>query len=365
MRILYVATISNTINAFLVPHIEFLVQQGHKVDVACRIVHQINPRLEEIGCTVYNIPFDRTPWKPQNLKAYKSLKKIIDKGKYHIVHTHTPVASACVRLACRKGKAKVVYTAHGFHFYAGAPIKNWLIYYPVERYLSCFTDVIITINEEDFQNAKERFFSKSIEYIPGVGIDISKFRDVVIDRSLKRRELGIPEHAFLVLSVGELNKNKNHETVIKAIAQLRDQRIYYAICGQGRLEAHLRKLSFELGIQDQVKLLGYRSDIPEIYKAADLFIFPSYREGLPVSLLEAMASGLPIICSDIRGNRDLMKNNKNSLMIKPNDVSRLSSIIQKMVNEAEFRNQAVHQPFEIEKYAISNVLRKLKLILEI
>jgi len=359
MKILYVATISNTINSFLIPHIQFLVHQGHKVDVACRIVQDMDPRLMELGCTIYEIPFERSPWKTQNIKAFKRLKEVVYNGQYNIVHTHTPVASACTRLACRKMNAKVIYTAHGFHFYTGAPIVSWLFYYPLERWLSRYTDVLITINQEDYERAKKYFRCKRVEYLPGVGIDISKFRDAIVDRPAKRRELGIPEQAFMVLSIGELNKNKNHETVIKAIAQLRDPNVYYVICGRGNLENKLRKLALNLGVQDNVILLGYRRDIPEILRAADLFVFPSYREGLPVSLMEAMASGLPVICSDIRGNRDLVKNGGIDSLVEPDDVNQYCQKIKNHINKG-VSQEAAHQHKELHRYSIEYVIQKLK-----
>jgi glycosyltransferase involved in cell wall biosynthesis len=324
----------------------------------------LDQRLNELGCTIYNIPFERSPWKTQNILAYRRLKEIIEKGQYNIVHTHTPVASAYTRLAClnTNNNTKVIYTAHGFHFYKGAPLINWLIYYPIERWLSKYTDVVITINQEDYERAKKTFKCKKVEYLPGAGIDVSKFRDVVVDRSVKRKELGIPEHEFMVLSVGELNKNKNHETVIKAVAKLRDPNVYYVICGQGNLENKLRKLAFNLGVQDNVKLLGYRRDIPEILKAADLFVFPSYREGLPVSLMEAMASGLPVICSNIRGNRDLMKHNSSEFLVKPNDVDHYSRLINQFKNESKFREIMLHQSNGIDNYSITKVNETLKSI---
>jgi len=357
MKILYVSTISNTINSFLVPHIQFLAKQGHQVDVACRVVQDMDVRLAELGCRIYDIPFDRVPWKLQNLTAYRKMKEIVDREQYHIVHTHTPVASVCARLACRKSKATVVYTAHGFHFYKGAPAINWLVYYPLELWLSGYTDVLITINREDYEISRKRFRCRRVEYVPGVGIDISKFRDAVVDRPAKRRELGIPENAFVVLSIGELNANKNHETVIKAIARLRDPKVYYVICGTGPLESRLKQMAADLGIPDQVRLPGYRTDIPELCKTADLFVFPSFREGLPVSLMEAMASGLPVVCSDIRGNRDLVGGDGTGSLIKPYDVDRFCQEIKDYIHRdvaSDIQRRDMH------RYSTENVIRLMK-----
>ena len=223
MKILYVTTISNTVNAFLIPHIQFLIEQGHQVDVAFNIVQEVNSELIELGCKVHNLQFQRSPLKKQNYIAFKKLKKLIQDEKYDLVHTHTPVASACVRLACKSMKnVKVIYTTHGFHFFKGAPLKNWLLYYPIERWLARYTDVLITISKEDYARAKKSFKAGRVEYIPGVGLDTKRFSKVVVDKLAKRREIGVPEDAFVLLSVGELNKNKNHETVIKAVEKLKN-----------------------------------------------------------------------------------------------------------------------------------------------
>ena len=362
MRILYVATISNTINAFLIPHIEMLLDQGHHVDIACNIDREISSRLIERGCKVYNIEFERSPLKKENYIAYKKLKSILIRGEYNLVHTHTPVASACVRFACRKIKnLKVFYTVHGFHFYKGAPIKNWLIYYPIEYYLARFTDVLITINKEDYYRAKKFLRATKVEYIPGVGIDTKKLNDVIVDRAAKREELAVPCKSTVLLSVGELNKNKNHETIIKAISKLNNPDIYYLICGQGALENYLNDLIIKLGLEKQIKLLGYRNDVAEICKAVDVFVFPSFREGLSVALMEAMACGLPVICSDIRGNRDLIENEKGGCLIKPNDIDGFVKSIKRIITDKSlYKKNSASNIEKVKKYEIENVLTKLK-----
>ena len=208
MKILYVTTISNTVNAFLIPHIKMLIDGGHQVDVAFNIEQEIKPEIFEMGCKVYELPLQRSPLSRDNFRAYKMLKNIIISGGYDLVHTHTPVASAIVRLACRRlSSVKVFYTAHGFHFYKGAPFLNWLIYYPVEKYLSKYTDVLITINHEDFERAKS-FKANKVEYLPGVGVNLSKFNVKLDSKEAYLATLGIHNSQFTILSVGELNKNK-------------------------------------------------------------------------------------------------------------------------------------------------------------
>lgn len=363
LKILYVTTISNTINAFLLPHIKMLVQEGHQVDVACNIVRPISEELIKLGCKVFRTEFQRTPLSESNFVAYKKLKKLIIEEKYNLIHTHTPVASACVRLACRKMKdVKVVYTAHGFHFYKGAPLKNWLIYFFIEKWLSRYTDMIITINKEDYLRAKKLFKAKRIEYIPGIGFDTSRLM-VTVDKSKKRKELGIPEDSFIILSIGELNKNKNHQVVIKAIAKLNIPDIYYLVCGNGAMKDYLRKMTKELAIEKKVKLLGYRYDIAEILKCADVFAFPSFREGLSVALMEAMASGLPIVCSNIRGNSDLVEDKLGGFLVEPYNVNGFSNAIEVLYNSKELRKRfGNYNVKSISKYSIENVIKEMKIL---
>lgn len=259
------------------------------------------------------------------MKAYFALKKLIEENDFDIIHCHTPVGGALTRLAAKdmraKGHTKIIYTAHGFHFYKGAPLLNWLVYYPIEKYLSRYTDVLITINKEDYAIAQNKMHAKRTEYVPGVGIDIEKIKSVKVDRNKKRAELGIPKDSIMLLSVGELSKRKNHEIVIRTLPQIKDKNVIYAICGKGALESYLKKLADKLGVSDRVFLLGFRTDVTEICKAADIFIFPSLQEGLPVALMEAMACALPVVCSKIRGNTDLITRGRNGYLFDPDNVA--------------------------------------------
>ena len=362
MKILYVTTISNTVNAFLIPHIEMLIDEGHQVDVAFNIEQEIKPEIFEMGCKVYELPLQRSPLSRDNFKAYRMLKNIIISEGYDLVHTHTPVASAIVRLACRRlSSVKVFYTAHGFHFYKGAPYLNWIVYYPVEKWLARYTDVLITINKEDYEIAKNKLKAKEVEYIPGVGIDLKKFDSVEVDRDLKRSELVLPKDAFVVLSVGELNKNKNHEVIIRAIAKIDNSDIHYVVCGQGQLDGYLKGLSKELDVENQVHLLGFRKDILEICKISDLFAFPSYREGLSVALMEAMANRLPVVCSNIRGNSDLIESGKGGYLVEPGDVEGFAKYIKELIEDSRLRSEfGDFNHKKIENYSIENVLKEME-----
>ncbi|MFC7062332.1 glycosyltransferase family 4 protein [Halobacillus seohaensis] len=363
MKILYVTTISNTMR-FFTDHINMLLDQGHTVDFACNIVKPINSELVEHGCRVYNIEFQRKPLKKKNAIAYRKLKRIIKDEKYDVVHTHTPIAAMLTRLACKNMKdLKVIYTAHGFHFFKGAPFKNWLLYFPVEWWFAKYTDVLITINNEDYTRVNKFIKTGRIEYVPGVGLNTDKITGTVVDKNQKKSELGVNDDAIIVLSVGELNKNKNHETVIKALARLNNPKIMYLICGVGPLEKYLRGLIKELGMERQIKLMGYRTDIIKICLVSDVFVFPSYREGLSVALMEAMASGLAIVCSNIRGNSDLIDDNKGGTLVEPYDIDRYCEAIKNLYGSLELReNFGEYNKTKIKHYSTQNVLAEMKRI---
>lgn len=366
MKILYVATISRTVHAFLIPHIEMLVQKGHHVDIACNMVTPEDDRLIGLGCRYISLDFQRSPLNKKNISAYQKLKKLIAEERYDLVHTHTPVASACVRLACKSlGSVKVFYTAHGLHFHKGASIKNWLFYYPVEWVLSRYTDLLITINKEDYIRACRSLKAKNIVYVPGVGIDIDRVTYVRIEENEKRKALGIPEEDFVILSVGELNRNKNHSAVIRSLAQIKSKNITYIICGRGGLEARLTELTARCGLTGKVKLLGYRTDVFEMYQIADAYVHPSIREGLPVSLMEAMAAGLPCIVSDTRGNTDLIQDGKGGYILKPDDIKGFASAIEKVLSDGKLSEQMGRYNREaVKQYDISRVLPEISKVYE-
>ena len=308
MKILYVTTVGITMG-FFKGFIKGLLDEGHTVDIATN--EQDFPVADcyrEWGCRVFPISTSRSPLSMGNVKAVGQIKRLVMTEKYDLVHCHTPIAAFCTRLACRKARkklgTKVFYTAHGFHFYKGAPKKNWLIFYTAEKLVARYTDVLITMNGEDYALAQKKLRAKKVAYVPGVGIDLSKFGKAEINVAEKRASLGVPEGATLLLSVGELNENKNHSTVIRTLKDF--ENVHYVIAGKGHLEAELLALAAAEGVCDRLHLLGYRTDVAELYAAADAFVFPSYREGLSVSLMEAMATGLPVVCSAIRGNVDLI-----------------------------------------------------------
>ena len=339
MKILYVTTIGGTMT-FFKSFVKELIEQGHTVDIACNSDSSPVPEIyNELGSKVYKISCTRSPLKTTTLKAIKEIRKIVEENGYDIVHCHTPIAAMCTRIACKKLRkktgVKVVYTAHGFHFYKGAPKKNWLLYYPVEKLCAKYTDLLITINDEDYNIAKNKFKAKKVAYVPGVGMDVDKFANAIVDVKEKRKELGIPEDAFVLTSVGRLDENKNHKVVIKALALLNNKNIYYVIAGKGSLDDFLLKLTKDCGVFSQVRFLGYRKDVEQIYKASNISVFPSIREGLGLAAVEGMASGLPIIVSDNRGSRSYAIDNENALVCKYNDNRAFATAIDKLYNDKE------------------------------
>ena len=316
-RMLMLASVALMIDQFNMPNIRLLQEMGYEVDVACNFekgntcsdekIEKLKSTLNEIHVRFYQVDFARDITQVfQNIKAFRQVNQILRKNQYTFIHCHSPIGGVAGRVLGKLNKTKVIYTAHGFHFYKGAPLKNWLIYYPVEWICSWMTDTLLVINREDYQIAKKKFHAKETIYIPGVGIDIDKINSVQINREEKRKELGLKTDDIVLLSVGELNQNKNHEIVIRALKELNNSHIKYVVCGQGLLKKYLEKLARELGVQNQLFLIGFRTDVIEIYKCADIFVFPSKREGLSVALMEAMACGLPCVVSSIRGNVDLI-----------------------------------------------------------
>lgn len=339
-KVLFAATVVKThIMEFHIPFLRMFQQAGWETAVAARNDYE-DPGDCVIPCCdrYYDIPFERSPLKPGNLRAYRDLKRVIDEGKYNLIHCHTPVGALLTRLAAlrvRKKGTKVIYTAHGFHFYRGAPILNWLVYFSAEWLCGFFTDVLITINREDYAFAQKHIHAGKVCYVPGVGVDLDRFSG---SRETAREKLGIGKDEFVLLSVGEMTVNKNHRLALQALALLRDKPIRYVLVGRGEQMENLQALARELEISNRVIFTGYRSDVPELYPAADAFFFPSIREGLSVALMEAMASGLPSIVGRIRGNTDLIDDGVEGVYM-PLTPEGAAEAIEKLYDDPELRSR--------------------------
>lgn len=370
-RVLIIATVVKThIMQFHIPMLKLFKDMGWETAVAARNDYS-NPQDCQIPyCDqFYDIPFERIPFMPQNVECYKRLKDIIDRGNYQIIHCHTPVGGVLGRLAARKARKKgtrVLYTAHGFHFYRGAPLKNWLMYYPIEKICSCFADDIITINQEDYRFARRNFATAKIHYLPGVGMDTSAFSPCVLtkeERSSMQAALGVQPGKRMILSVGELISRKNYKTAIDVIAKLNSNQLRYYICGQGVLRSEIEEYAKSRGVSDSVVFLGYRRDIPRICSCADVFLHTSYQEGLPVAVMEAMACGTPIVASRIRGNVDLIEDDVNGFLCAPQDVDGFVEKIRRVLDEPalaeELRSNGLQK---IKGFDMSIVTKQLQKI---
>lgn len=340
-KALQLASVASMIDQFNIPNIEILQSLGYQVDVVADFTHpgtitterceNLKKRLSDMNVRIFDIAIPRSLNPLAISSAFKRVKELLEKENYNLLHCHSPIGGAIARQAAkglRSKGLKVIYTAHGFHFYNGAPLKNWLIFYPIEKWFSRYTDVLIMINEEDYKRASEKFKAKKVVYIPGVGVDTEKFSPRKSGREWIRKELIIPDNRILLLSVGELNENKNHELVIRAISGI--DNITYVIVGKGELAEQLQKTATECGVD--LRLAGFRTDVADFYDAADVYILPSIREGLNVSLMEAMASGLPCLAGIIRGNVDLVDEGKGGYLFTPSSVDEIKTAIHEMVN---------------------------------
>ena len=364
MKILYITTIGITMG-FFETFIKEQLDIGNQIDIATNEHDGKDPVpscYREWGCKIYHLDTSRSPVSLGNIRAIKQIRELVNRNHYDMVHCHTPLAAAATRMACkhfRKHGLKVVYTAHGFHFYDGAPLKNWLIYYPIEKFLSRYTDAIITINQEDYKRACECFYAEKTYHIPGIGFDTKKFSTCKVDRVSKRLELGVRETDFLMLSVGELSDHKNQKIIIEALNKMNLDdtlgNIVYLAVGAGDKEFELKKSVKEYGLDRYVKFLGRRTDIAELCKTVDCFIHPSIREGLGIAPLEGMAAGLPLISSYVGGIRDYTDDGVSGCCIAPFSVDAMVAAIKRMRDDKEFRIRCGSNNSKIaEKYDKNN-----------
>lgn len=360
---------------FLIPHIVMLSENGFEVEIACSDIggrlHEIQEKLRGYVKKFYTIRLVRSPFTIKNIYGYRDLKEIIKKGNYDLIWTNEPVMGVSTRLAAikaRKTGTKVIYMAHGFHFFKGAPLINWLLYYPVEKLCSRWTDVLITINKEDYERAKKKMKARKIEYVPGVGFNLDRFggqkhQAELVKRMELRQSIGVGKNAVLFLSAGELNGNKNHSVMIKALGELQknneEMDLQYAIAGKGELEADLKQLAKKCGVADRVHFLGYRNDVADWYQAADVFVHPSKREGLPVSLMEAMVSGLPCVVSRIRGNVDLVDEGKGGFCFESKKTSDLIFAIDKIM-ACNRKKMADYNVKKVQHYGLQAVSHRME-----
>ena len=305
-KVLCVANIPDHFTAFHQPTLRWFQGEGWEVHVATSGSLDL-PCIDRH----HSIPFTRSPFSWQTLQTYRALKCLLDREGFTLVHGHTPVGGALARLAARSARrqgTRVFYTAHGFHFYRGAPLLNWLLFYPVERLLAHLTDCLITITQEDFQRARS-FKAGQVAHVPGVGVDADRFRPCPAgERPARRQALGLDPEALLLIYAAEFNRNKNQQLLVRAMPDLLmiEPKCHLLLAGDGPLRGACETLAQQLGVSPAISFLGERQDLPDLLPLCDIAVASSLREGLPVNVLEAMACGLPVVATDNRGHRELV-----------------------------------------------------------
>ena len=364
MKLLYVKNLaSKTISSFERSAFIAAKQAGLEITFACN-TSNIDPQkmaqdCQKYGVKLVHIDFERSPFSLRNIKAYKQLLALMQQNPYDICHCNTPMGGVVGRLAAHKVKIPyIIYQAHGFHFWKGAPLLNWLCYYPVERLLAHYTDLLITINQEDFQ-AAQNFSAKKVILVNGVGIDTSVFTPSEDKNPALRKQLGIPQDAFVLLSVGELIKRKNNIAVIEALGQLKNPHIVYVLCGEGPEKEILSRRAKELGISKQIIFAGFCHNVKEYYQMANAFILSSFHEGIPAVTMEAMACKIPVLASRIRGHVDLLPHSQ--LLFNPNNSTEIAAKIQQVLSNNPA--QEIEQNFkQLEKFSFGHIVKTMEII---
>lgn len=370
-KILLTATVQSHIAQFHKPLINMLKKRGYLIHVAARdnLVEKNGLLLNEPD-KIFNIPFDRSPISKNNIIAYKQLKKIINYNSYDIIHCNTPMGGIITRLAAKKERlkgTKVFYTVHGFHFYKGSPKKNWIIYYPIEKLFARYTDKLITITKEDYKLANNNFKTK-IFHTHGVGVNSQEFKPYSKDKILKLKEsLGYSQDDFILICVGELNKNKNQSIIIRAVAELVKEvpNIKLLLAGNGPMEDELKILSKQLYADKFINFIGYTNELSKYINISDIVISASYREGLPLNIMEGMLCEKPVIASNNRGHNELIQEGRNGFLFNPNDHKELKYHIINIFNNPKlYFKLGLNGSKDMNLYTDESVLEELTKVYE-
>lgn len=364
-KILFIATVESHILNFHIPFLRYFQDKGYEVHVATRLGER-RYELEREGIVCHNVAFSRSPYSLATISALKRLIKIMRANNFSLVHTHTPMGAFLGRFAARlTNTTPVLYTAHGFHFYRGAPLKNWLIYYTAEQTAARWTDGLIVMNDEDFENARRLGFQpeKNLFYVHGVGVELSRYSPSPGAGSI-RAELGLGRDEVIVTCVAELTPNKNHTFLLDAWQRLSPRRgsahLLLVVTGENEV-ALQRKVEREQ--IPRVHFLGYRKDVPQILQETDTVTLVSKREGLPKSIMEAMAAGKPVVATNVRGNRDLVEHERTGLLVEPGDVAGLAGALERLVSDRRLREtMGAAGRKKIQDYSLEKVLEEMTAI---
>lgn len=356
-KALIVTAFARFVKSFLTNDIKILQDMGYEVHCVANIHHAgaecMSDYFADMGVIFHQIDFSSNkPISKETIVSYLEVKKIIKENYFDVIHVHTPIAGAITRYACknqRKRGTTVIYTTHGFYFHKYSSKKTWLIFHTIEDFMSRYTDAMITINHEDYNNAKIMHCSK-VYYIPGVGVDTKRYTDIVINRNDYRKKLGIGKDDLLILAVGELSNRKNHQIIIKALSELKIQNAVFMICGNAMTSANTKDKLEEMAKESKVdlRLMGLRDDIPQICKCADIGVMPSTREGLGLSGIEMLAAGIPVVASNVHGIVDYIIDGEDGYLCAPGDAHAFAQAILKLRNE-EKRKSMVDKCINIAK----------------
>lgn len=370
-RALMLAPMGSVHRRFNKANIDALQAMGYEVELCANFENGEGPEIhnrkyaEECtknGIKIHSIPFARHSL-TGSLRCLPQLKELLRTERYDLVHTHTETGGLLLKLAhCVKGRTKFFYTPHGMSFWKGSGLKSQLVYKPLERWICSGMDMNLGMNLEEVENL-HRWNKKTGVYVHGIGLNVSRMRSPIRKREDLREEFGLADGDKFIASIGELDDNKNHITVIRALALLGRKDLKYVVCGVGPNRDMLMREAERMGLKDNVLLAGYRSDIPDVLNAADIFVFPSFHEGMPVSALEAMACGLPVICSQIRGNVDIVEEGENGYLFAPADSDALSRKIGLLMDDADKRKTMGAKNRKIvEDFSLETVTEELKRI---
>jgi glycosyltransferase EpsD len=360
-KVLFCATVDYHFAAFHLPYLQWFQQQGWEVHVAANGSMAL-PYVDQ----KFTIEIQRSPLRRENRLAYRQLKHLMNEHAYDIVHCHTPMGGVLARMAARHARkqgTRVLYTAHGFHFCKGAPMMNWLLYYPIEKLLSQYTDCLLTINEEDYQLALSRGFKAGrIEHVHGVGVSTDRFRPL---SGQEKRDIrvsyGYDPDDVLIIYAAEFNKNKNQRLLIDAFALMKDlvPQARLLLAGEGPLRESCRQRAAELGVEEAVQFLGHRKDLDRLLPICDMAAASSSREGLPVNIMEAMACGLPVIATDNRGHRELVHNERNGWIVQGASAAmEMAGRMKQLALQPELRERlgAAGRQLVLDKYSVARVI---------
>ena len=363
-KILFVATVFKHFRAFHLPYIEWFKQQGWQVDV---MANGDDP-LDNVHHS-YNVPVSRSPFSISNIKAIRQAKKIINREKYDIVYCHTAMGAVLARLASKGARkrlgTKVIYVAHGFHFFKGSPRKYWLMYYPMEKHLSRFTDAIVTINQEDYDLVKTHGFKNQQTYkIPGIGMNTERLS--LVDESKKielREQFGYKKDDFILLYIAEYIPRKNHKFLVESMPKLIEQipSIRLLFAGRGQLMEETKSYAKALGVDGHIDFLGFRKDIGNVINISDVGVSASRQEGLGLNLAEEMFSGIPVVATVDRGHKEMIIDGENGFMFPQNDHDGFIQKVVYMYNNPEERKRMGKRAYEIiQKFKLENSLKEME-----